>query len=368
MARILARSPHIIEIDETGVTGSKIELFIYSQGSSVPSTPTYTLDKLIPASNNLKMYYDISPYLREFMSFNTRQSVIGSAVDSGVTLNTHGQVCNVDVKRYKQTAGGVYTLLDTTTHYVWDGYGYYEEGSNPTVSGIYFSLDEGTYHYKYSSTSDPVNNVEDRAGILGVWDGGVGTDIKYTNLVTGASHTVTAPFTISSRLYDVPLVWYDYYSAGNKVEFINSGITLQEYIIKPKDECRYTPVMIDFVNKKGYWQREFLFKASKKKLNVSDSSYNLMQSSSFSYNTIEGQRGLFNINGQESINCNSGYVTEDYFDTIKQMMLSEKLLVDSKPAQVNTKSLEQQKNINGDKLISYELEFIFSFDTINSVI
>jgi len=48
----LARSPHIIEIAESGQEGSKVELFL---GSDIgTSTPTYTLSKLIPASNKIE--------------------------------------------------------------------------------------------------------------------------------------------------------------------------------------------------------------------------------------------------------------------------------------------------------------------------
>ena len=64
----LSRSPFIIEIDETGQTGSKIELFLWTTGSQ-PASPQYTLSKKIPASNNINTYYDISPYVKEYYTF-----------------------------------------------------------------------------------------------------------------------------------------------------------------------------------------------------------------------------------------------------------------------------------------------------------
>ena len=59
MSITLSRSPYIIEIDETGQTGSKIELFLWTTGSQ-PASPQYTLSKKIPSSNNIKTYYNIS--------------------------------------------------------------------------------------------------------------------------------------------------------------------------------------------------------------------------------------------------------------------------------------------------------------------
>ena len=52
----LARSPYIVEIAETGQEGSKVELFLWNAGGQ-PSTPQYTLSKLIPASNKIETYY-----------------------------------------------------------------------------------------------------------------------------------------------------------------------------------------------------------------------------------------------------------------------------------------------------------------------
>ncbi len=64
---IFARSPYIVEISETGQDGSKVELFIWNGTGAAPTSPTYTLTKLIPASNNVKTYYNISPYIREYL-------------------------------------------------------------------------------------------------------------------------------------------------------------------------------------------------------------------------------------------------------------------------------------------------------------
>ncbi len=71
---IFARSPYIVEISETGQEGSKVQLFIWNGTGSAPANPQYTLDKLIPASNNVKTYYNISPYIREYITWNTRQT------------------------------------------------------------------------------------------------------------------------------------------------------------------------------------------------------------------------------------------------------------------------------------------------------
>jgi hypothetical protein len=135
----------------------------------------------------------------------------------------------------------------------------------------------------------------------------------------------------------------------------------------PKEECKYTPVQIDFVNKFGAWQREWFFKASYNGLSVENTEYNLMPLTYPAYDTKEGQRKVFNANGKETIRVNTDWVSESFNEVIKQMMLSERILIDKKAAKLNTKSIDLKKSINSS-LISYEMEFEYAFDTINSVV
>ena len=378
MNKIFARSPYIIEVDESSVVGSKLELFYYYSGTSVPTNPQYTIQKLIPASNNLKMYYDVSPYTREYLKFTTRQTAIGSGVSTGVAANNYNQMVKLDLKRYKETTSGNYTLLDTTTYYCMDGYGYYSEGANPQLTSLEFttdqtaSLPQGTYYYKYSASSNPPSVENDRATMLCVLGAGPLVDLKYTNLVSGATQVISNPFA-STDLYDVPTVWYDYYADGNKLEVwdnlgAGSPTLYGTWYFRPKCEIKYTPILVDFVNQMGFWQREWFYKASKNNINTKESVYNLMQSNSLSYSTLEGQRQAFNHNGQETITCNTGIVAPSYSETIQQIMLSEKVLVDSLPVTVDTKSIEKLKGVNAQGNINYNITFKYGFDMINSVI
>jgi hypothetical protein len=85
------------------------------------------------------------------------------------------------------------------------------------------------------------------------------------------------------------------------------------------------------------------------------------------YSGLEGQRKVFNANGKKSIKVNTGWVYENWSEVLKQIMLSERILIDNKPAKINSKSTELFKHIN-TKQINYSLEFEFAFDVINSVI
>jgi hypothetical protein len=345
MGNIFARSPYIIEVDESGQDGSKVEVFLWNEGTTEPTTAQYTLSKLIPASNNTQTVYDIAPYIREYLTFTNKQSPY--TIDA---LSTN-QYCNVKVKRY-QSVSGVYTLLDTLEYFGLDGYSYYEEGSNYDYGN--YLLEQKTYYYQEGIYAGEFNAYMT-----------IAMTIKYSNLATGAATTVT---NTSVGWKTAPRVWDAYAEVGNRLEVLDSeGEPLATYYFEPVCEPKYTPVIVDFINQYGAWQREFFFKASKNTLAIESNDYNVMQSSVSSYDIKQGQKKSFNTNAKETISVNSGYVYEDFSSNIKQLIMSERILVDDKPAICKTKSLEVMKNIN-NHMINYSLEFELAYNTINAVI
>jgi hypothetical protein len=353
---IQARSPYIIDVDEVGQTGSKIDLYLWNGSGAAPANPTYTFSKLAPSLTNTANYYNISPYIREYIDNTDNPSVYNT-----VGQTDYDSYVNVRVKRYKLTLSG-YTLLDTVDYYGWNGFGYYEQGSNP-VNSKYF-LDEKTYYYWYDPSAILANDVYKRAGFL-TMQIPAGGSLRYTNLVTGSILTPgfgTGTFQDAYRVY--PL-WY---SDGNKLEVLNAASVVQAtYYFRPVTECRYDVITIDFINKYGAWQREFMFKASYDQLEVKTNSYQLMQSSLVNYDTAEGNFKEFNVNGRQTIRLNTGSVTEDFKENLTQMGLSERILLNGYPVTMKTRSFDRVKVIN-KKDINYTIEFEMAYETINNIV
>jgi hypothetical protein len=350
MANIFARSPYLIAIGETGQNGSKIELFLAN--GSFTGSPQYTLSKLIPATNNVNTFYDISSYIREYISFTS------CAIVTNIATNPTNERVNVRVKRYK-LVGSTYTLLNTVDYIAFDGYTTYFDGYNHDLGN--YGLDAGNYYY-WADVGGAY-----AAGNIRVI-GGASFTAKYTNLSTGTFTSLS----ISNGTYNIPTVLNANYLVGNKVEILDSGGNLYAtWNFYPKEECKYTPVIIDFVNRYGAWQRDLFFKASNDTFSVENTEYNLMQKSDFYpfyYDVTKGQRQTFNINGKSSIKVNTGWVDESWNEILKQIMLSERILINEVfPAKINTKSTELFKHIN-TKQINYSLDFEFAYDVINSVI
>ena len=358
MSNIYARSPYIIEVNEAGQFGSKIEIYLWNTGS-VPAAPAYTLSKSIPASNNLQTLYDVSPYIREYISHST----YSNNYNTNQKPTSTAEYCNVQIKRYKVVAS-IETLLDTTDYYAFDGYTLYEDGSNYDLGN--YHLDSDTYYYPYDADITLTNpeGLPYNGGIITAYLES-GYDVKYTNLVTAASFTNNI---VTDNWYDLYRVYPLYYSQGNLVEIIDAGLNVvHSFTMRPKCVPKYIPVSCDFVNKYGAWQRTWFFAASNDTLNVSNTTYNLLQSTLPSYDVQEGQKAIFNVNGKKTIRVNTDWVKESYKNIVQDIMFSERILIDGKPAQLNTKNTELFKGINKGT-INYQLEFEYAYNTINSVV
>jgi hypothetical protein len=331
------RSPRIVDISGTANQETKVELFIWNSPSSIPASPTYTLEKPIPSSLITETSYDISPFCKSFIS---HRSFVPVTSDTAAPVNEY---CYCTVKEYLDG------VLNLTTEFIcFSGYGYHNEGENPQHNDRF--LTAGDYNVQTSGSCGSVYYHDDQA---------VTWQARYTGLSTGGVTTITLAYEVGY----IPYLNTAYIGEGNKLEIIRDSVVQSTYNFYEVDECKYTPVNCDFVNKHGEWQRIVFFKSSVSNFEMNSNEYNLMPSST-NYNIKDNVRQAFNINGNDKITVNTGWVFESYSDTITQLMLSEKILLDDIPMLVTTKSIDKQTGLN-NKNINYKLEFKDSAPKLN---
>jgi hypothetical protein len=155
-------------------------------------------------------------------------------------------------------------------------------------------------------------------------------------------------------------------SYGTKIETIKVNVI---------EECKYEPKKVTFINKFGALQDMYFFKKSKENLSIKKESYKSNIISSLgSYDYTNHVNRDFNVVGKESISLSSGYLSEEYNEVFKQLLLSEKVWVTNiietgeqvLPINVKTSSIAYKTSVN-DKLVDYTIEFDKSFDTINNI-
>ena len=350
---IYTRSPYFITVNESGQIGSKIELRIWNGTGSAPVAATYTFSKSIASVTQTENVYNISPFVKEYID-NVAPIYSVDETDSTTMW------ANVEVKRYKETSVGSYTLLDTVTYFGTNGYTLFTDGYNYTnPSNTFMLLSDNSKEIKYDITKDiPYVNV-----LINPIEGDVIT-ATYKDL--RGRNEVIVGYTETKGMLKIPLSTTSIkYNKGNTVD-IKYNETTFSYRVIPICEPKYSPVICSYINRFGGWQFLTFFKTRIDNINVKGNNYNLLQDS-IDYNTSKGQSKSFNINGKQSVKLSSGFVPENYSDLIQDLLLSETVLLDGKPVEVKTQSTTLKTSLI-DRNINYEIEFDYAFNLINNVI
>lgn len=339
--RLYTRSPRWVSV--TGNVGDDItcELYIWNEPSSAPVTPTLTLSKPIPSTLQTTVYFNISDYVREYINHTsfTQTSTQDDAPD--------GEYCYCNVTTKINGASAVnYNFICL------NGYGYFEDSYNPQFNQ--WLLDENTYYVIEGDTG----------GNFYLHNNGTSNlEVRYSDL--DGTNTTALPATGDFRIF--PYVHPSYTTDGNILTVFNTATsqTVATYRFEVQCEPKYSPVECDFVNKYGVWQRLIFFKAKEENIEIRNTEYKMLPDSP-SYSTSVGYKKPFNVNGNEWVVVNTGFVPEATSEAIKQLMLSEVILIDGKPAKLRGKNTKLFTHIN-DKLINYRMEFDYANDVINNI-
>lgn len=170
--------------------------------------------------------------------------------------------------------------------------------------------------------------------------------------------------------------FFNKYSVGGVDKItVTDGNGTETIKVNTIQECKYDPKKITFVNKLGALQDMYFFKKSVEKMTVKKESYKANIISSFgTYDKSNHVNRDFNIVSSESISLSSGFVSEEYNEVFKQLMLSEKVWITNVldtveqvlPINVKTSNITYKTSLN-DKLVEYTIEFDKSYDVINNI-
>ena len=335
MKKIFIRSPYFIEIDEEAQTTAKIEIFLWNKGASEPTTPNYTLSKNVPSINQNKLSWNVANYAKEFIKPIAPISV---SVPTEENSNTW---CYMRVVSYSDDVE-----VNDETFVCLNGYTIYSGGYNQYSDDIIIPLVNTNIKLTTFYGVEYINVWLEESNDYG-WFGD-SDDFYFT--------------TTSEGLWKLP---YDYDIWGlDTPPFLKPRIFLiqAEQLCEPK----YSPFTCTFINRYGGWQFLTFFKANSSSIDVTSKDFNMLPSS-INYNVLQGQKRVFNSQGKQKIKCNTGWVDENYFDLIQDLLLSETVLLDGKPAIVKSQSSEYKTHLQ-NKNINYEIEFEYNFGLINDVI
>jgi hypothetical protein len=351
LKKIFSRSPYWVVVDLPNQTQASVEVYIWNEGQTEPTIPTYTVKKDIPAINRTKLSFDLSPYIREFIDFERQ-----TTPNTPEIVNPF-EYCNVRIKAFSDLS-----QILNEAFISFYGYGDFTQGWNPDNGN--FSQEEGTYLYDRSKIPTFVYFQDFNAAADNDFR------IQYRDLNGGNTTNVSLLTVTGIQPWEIPLsTTAAAYDTGNEVAIQEeiASVWTDRHVIKmiPQCEPKYTPLKCDFVNKWGAWQSITFFKRSDETFEVKGSKYQLMPSSE-DYNIYRGEMQSFNVNGKESIKVNTGWVDEHYKEIIRELLLSETILIDDLKVTPKTQSTELFKKVN-TKVINYTLDFEYAFAHINKI-
>ena len=374
MSKINVRSPYFIYQSSSSnnpLLSVAVSIRIYA-GASDTSMSGSQYSLTINAVDG-EATFDMSELIRDYI-YN---SFDGDYTDSFRWVN-------YSVLPTFQNGNGLNNLY---TRGAFDGYGYFEDGSNPQNNQTVLQSNTTIFTNDFANINIPIHVTEDIT-VSYLKDG----EIIFTkDLVYSTNSTDQVQYVQNSSLdADVFKQRVDAIT-GTTVEsfncvkaiandvyqefdadsiYIDKGGDIEVIKVKEVEECKHNPYKVTFVNKFGVLQDLWFFKRSNLSLKTKQESYKANIISNGTYSTNTRQNTIFNKAGSESLQLNTGFYPESYNEIFRQLSLSEEAWInyDGKtlPITIKSSSLNYKTRVN-DKLINYTIDVEFSNDKINNI-
>jgi len=386
--KINIRSPYYVKVSNGSLASATMELFIYTGTFTTDKgTAKYTITKNEIGTNNY-VVFEIAELVRDYLDIE-----FNGEYDSQTVW------VEADIELFSGINGGGSSLGTTSTDYIaFDGFGYFEEGINAELSRTYLQSNKEIFRPSDFNTRVPVFT-EDTDSVSFLYKG----EVKRVQVVTSSTNTnaqidyITVSGSDNTDAYKERVLADGGTFEDNSLlqAFLNAvdiGLVDELYInsdsgtevIKIRTEpcSKYEPYKVTFVNKFGALQDMFFSLKSIQSLTTTGETYkaNAVDFGTLTYDTYKPQVAQYNKLGKESITLNTDYVSEQYNEVIKQLMMSEQVwltrLDDPAPDSNNletvlavipkTQSVTYKTSLN-DRLVQYTVDFDYAFDKINTV-
>ena len=364
--------------------------------SSVSGTTTTTItNKLIDTAANFSGL-SAGEYVINQTTGDIAEIV---TVDSSVALTLSAHIMTVTGESY--TAG--IEVPNSGDLIAFDGYGYFKEGQNPALSQSYLQSNTKIYRLEDHNVRVPIdkgvatsatfrlngetvksqtfstsNESDEQVIYFNVGGSDADTYAQRVKLDGGTleQNSLLDEFFgvenvgLVDEIYISSLVGSEVNEDGDTVN--NYKTDVLEIITEPCS--KYEPYKVVFVNKFGALQDLFFSLKSTERINTKGERYkaNIFGAQGGAYDINKHQYQQYQQEGKESLILNTGYLSEDYNEVIKQLMLSEQVWAvrtdsaDVLPVIPTTSSVTYKTSVN-DKLVQYTIEFEQAFDKINSI-
>ena len=386
--KINVRSPYYVKASNASLASATLSLYIYTGTFTTDKgTAKYTITKNEISSNNY-VVFEIAELVRDYLYIE-----FDGEYDSQTVW------VEADIQMFDAVNGGGSSLGTTSTDYIaFDGYGYFEDGINTELSRTYLQSNYKIFRPDDQNVRVPVFT-EDTDSVSFLYKG----EVKRVQAVSSSTNTngqidyITVSGSDNTDSYKERVLadggtlednslldaFLDSVDIGLVDElYINSDSGTEVIKISTEPCSKYEPHKVTFINKFGALQDMYFSLKSIESLNTTGETYkaNVVDFGTLTYDTYKPQVAQYNKLGKESITLNTNYISEDYNEVIKQLMMSEQVwltrLDNPAPDSNNletvlavipkTQSVTYKTSLN-DRLVQYTVDFDYAFDKINTV-
>jgi len=369
------RSPIIINNADSSTAYATLAISIWNGEDNATVTAQYNIRK---TASGLFLNFEISELIRDYLDITFDGNYNGQAVWVRFVHTVYNSANEIILGPSQSVQLAV------------DGYYYFEEAQTATPSLLIsnrelFVLEDNTFRIPIYALRNPTVVfykdgeviASETIGSSTLSSGQIkyisiyGDDVNYDTFqerVTDANGTFEDNYCIQSFLntYSIGAVDKITVSDSNGIETIKVNVI---------EECKYEPKKVTFINKFGALQDMYFFKKAVENLTIKKESYKSNIALNYGgYNSTTHVNRDFNVIGNESISLSSGYLSEEYNEVFKQLLLSEKVWITNiletgeqvLPINVKTSELTYKTSLN-NKLVEYTIGFDNSFDVINNI-
>jgi hypothetical protein len=386
--KINVRSPYYVKVSNGSLASATLSLYIYTGTFTTDKgTPKYTISKNEIGTNNY-IVFEIAELVRDYLDIE-----FDGEYDSQTVW------VEADIEMFDAINGGGSSLGTTSTDYIaFDGYGYFEDAINPELSRGYLQSNKTIFRLDDQNVRVPVFT-EDTNSVTFFYQGvekrtqavssstNTNAQIDYIT-VSGSDNTDTYKERVladggtleNNSLLDAFLDSIDIGLVDELYINSDSGTEVVKIVTEPCS--KYEPYKVTFVNKFGVLQDLWFTLKSTESLNTTGETYkaNAVDFGTLTYDTYKPQVSQYNKLGKESITLNTNYLSEEYNEVIKQLMMSEQVWItrldNPAPDSNNTETvlavIPKTQNVTyktslNDRLVQYTIDFDYAFDKINTV-
>lgn len=352
---ILTRSPYYLTIPwdspSSLITPDKyiLEIYVWSGLKDDLNIVTYEVENKNPLARSGNSKVDISNYVNDILTIGLESNTETSVIDSNSAVWVKTQVIYY-INGVAQSPE--FTITDLAIK----GFGYGIEGENTSIpSNNILAYGSSVNVDRNSNFTLPIKVSE--------------TESKNVTVISYPYNEINESFTIesttnSSELIKNIFVKCNETSLDTSIQIDYDGV-IYELIVK--DELRYEPIDLWFLNKYGQLYSLTFFKERIDSLKVESEDYE-----SSVGQPIDGvhQFNIYNKNGKTEFKIKSGFLKQTNNELFKQLFLSEKVWHFNGsvfiPVNLSSQNIEY-KTRQRDRLISYELTFDYAFSEVNNI-